>query len=231
MSEKTATIIGSTGMTGSLLLEYLLQDPDYDYVRILVRRPVPITHEKLEVKLVNFNDTESFKLALDGSDVVFGCIGTTNKNVHGNKQLYWKIDHDITVNACQLAMETGCKKMVFISAIGSNPRSKNFYIRLKGKIEEDVIATGMPHIHIMQPGMLTGIRKEHRPFENTMQKIMKQLSKIMGGSLSKYKSIDSADVAKAMIVAASKNETGVFRHTYTAMKELADQFIMHPHRE
>jgi uncharacterized protein YbjT (DUF2867 family) len=98
----TATIIGSTGLIGSYLLEELLMDDNFDTVRILIRRPVELTHPKLEKKLVDFTDAESFRLALEGSDVVFCAIGTTQKKVKGNKAAYRKVDYDIPVNAARL---------------------------------------------------------------------------------------------------------------------------------
>ena len=71
MSEKIATIIGATGMIGNYLLDEILADDYFDTARVIVRKPYEKKHPKLEVKLVDFSDTESLKLALDGSDAVF----------------------------------------------------------------------------------------------------------------------------------------------------------------
>lgn len=221
MSERTASILGSTGMIGSYLLEQLLKDDSFDYVRILVRRPTNFTHEKLEVKLVNFDDLESVKLALDGSDIVFSCIGTTNKNVGGDKKLYWKIDHDIPVNACRLAQETGCEKFIMVSSLGANREASNFYLKLKGQTEQDVIATGMPEIHIMRPGMLLGERHEKRPMEKTLQSLTRMFSKLLFGSARRFKAIQGMDVAKAMITAGKKNKKGIHIYQYDQLMEMA----------
>lgn len=201
-----------------------MQDNYYDFVRILVRRPVPVTNDRLEVKLVNFDDLESVKLAIDGSDVVFSCIGTTNKNVRGNKKLYWKIDHDIPVNACRLALETGCGKFIMVSSIGADADSSNFYLKLKGQTEKDVIDTGMPEVHIMRPGMLLGERKEKRPLEKVMQGLMKPVSRIFFGNARRFRAIEGRDVAKAMIVAAKSNANGVHIYSYDQLMELAEQY-------
>ncbi len=221
MTKKTATIIGSTGMIGSLLLKLLLEDDYYDIVRILVRKPITITHKKLDVKLVNFDDFEWLKLSLEGTDAVFSCIGTTQKNVKGDKELYWKIDHDIPVKVCKIAKETGCKKFILVSSVGANSSSKNFYLNLKGKSEEDIIATGMEQIHIMQPSMLLGKRNESRPLEFFAQKTMRPISKIMIGSMEKYRAIEGINLAKAMVMASKKTAEGTFRYTYKEMMELA----------
>ncbi|MFV0607475.1 MAG: NAD(P)H-binding protein, partial [Niabella sp.] len=214
MNNRTATIIGSTGMIGSYLQAQLLLDNDYDYVRILVRRPMPVTMDKLEVKLVNFSEPESVMLAIDGSDVVFSCIGTTTKNVNGNKSLYWKIDHDIPVNACKYALETGCKKFIIVSSAGANEHSHNFYLKMKGQTEKDLIATGIPELHIMRPGLLLGNRKEKRPMEKFMQGLMKYTSGLMLGGARKYRAVKGGDLAKAMIAASKVNQPGVHIYHY-----------------
>lgn len=220
MSEKTATILGSTGMIGTLLTKELLHDSYYDYVRVLVRKPEPIINERYEVKLVDFNDIESLKLALDGSDVVFSCIGGTMKNVLGNKAEYWKIDHDIPVNACRLAKETGCEKFVYVSAIGANANSKIFYTKMKGQTQKDIIAVGMRSVHIMEPSVLLGKRKENRRLEKILQPLMKPLSSILPKSLKKYAAIEGLDVAKAMAAAGKLNNAGVFVYRYNEMMRL-----------
>ena len=108
MGEKIATIIGSTGMIGNYLLEVLLEDNYFDIVRVVVRRPYKKINPKMEVKLVDFHDAESFKLALEGSDTIFCCIGTTQKNVKGDNDLYRKIDFDIPLKAARFGKEIGC---------------------------------------------------------------------------------------------------------------------------
>jgi uncharacterized protein YbjT (DUF2867 family) len=77
MSTKTATIAGATGLIGNELLQQLLDDPDYDIVRILIRRPLAIEHPKLEKRLVDFDDGDSLLIALTDTDVLFCAVGTT----------------------------------------------------------------------------------------------------------------------------------------------------------
>ena len=60
----TATLIGATGLIGNYLLDELLQDDYFDTVKILIRRPLEFSHPKLEKHLVDFNDGDSFLVAL-----------------------------------------------------------------------------------------------------------------------------------------------------------------------
>lgn len=196
-----ATVIGATGLIGSYLLELLLKDDRFDSVRVLVRRPFEPDHPKLEKKLVDFTDAESFRLALEGSDLVFCSIGTTQKKVKGDKEAYRKIDYDITVNAARFCKLNGYETFVFVSSVGANSKSNNFYLKLKGEIEDAVRAVGLRHVHIMQPSLLLGDRKESRLGEKIAQWVMPVISFLIP---KKYRPIHARKVAEMMINAAKK---------------------------
>lgn len=221
MGKKTAAIIGSGGLIGSHVLEELIHDPEYGTVKTLVRWPSEPVHAKQEVKLVDFSDAESLLLALTNVEVVFCAIGTTLKKMGGDKKRYWQIDHDIPLRVCRMAQETGCRKMVLVSAVGANSNSRNFYLQLKGQTEEDLIATGIPILHIFQPSLLLGHREEKRRLEAISQRIMKPASALLSGSWTKYKAIDANDVARAMIAAARQEQPGVYRYTFNEIQALA----------
>lgn len=220
MSEKTATILGATGMTGNYLLGILLKDPYFDTVRVIVRRPYPKSDPKMEVKLVDFNDAESFKLALEGTDALFCCIGTTRAKVKGDLALYRKIDYDIPVKAARFCKEVGCEKYIIMSSIGANSRKGNFYLKLKGEVEDALQTSGLAIVHIMNPSMLLGDRKEQRPGERIAQSSMRLVSGLLMGSWRKYRAIHAKTVAAAMANVAKKEEKGFFRYTYDAIVEL-----------
>ncbi len=221
MQIKTATIIGSSGMTGSYLLNVLSQDKSIETIRLIVRHPVPKRADNVEVKLVDFEDAQAFKNAVAGSDVLFCTIGTTQKNVKGDKALSRKIDYDIPVNAAQYCKETSCEKMIIVSAVGANSKSNNFYLRLKGEMEEAVKASGLQSIHIMQPSMLLGHRNEKRTGEAFFQRLVKALSFLLIGGLQKYTGIPAKQLAQAMVAAAKDNNTGIFTHQYQQIIQLA----------
>ncbi len=210
----TATLIGATGLIGSHLLPLLLEDDYFDTVRVLVRKPFAVAHSKLEVKLVDFSDTESYRLALEGSDVIFCSIGTTQKKVNGDKAAYRKIDYDIPVQAARLGKLCGCETFVMVSAIAANSKSNNFYIKLKGETEDAVKASGIRSIHIMQPSLLLGHREEYRFGERVAQKIMKPLSFLFPA---KWKPVPVNKVAQKMWKVSKENKNGVFSYTYSAI--------------
>lgn len=221
MSEKIAAIIGATGMIGNYLTEELIRDDYFTTIRLIVRRPVEKKDPRIEVALVDFDDAESLKLALENADTVFSCIGTTQKNVEGNTDLYRKIDYEIPLKTARFCQEAGCRKFIFVSSVGANLKSNTFYLRLKGELEKAVQNLNIEMVHIMQPSMLLGERKEKRTGERIFQKIMKPLSGIFSGSFRKFRAIHGRTVAKAMLHAAKLDQPGFFRHRYDEIELLA----------
>jgi uncharacterized protein YbjT (DUF2867 family) len=213
----TATLIGVTGLIGSQLYELLKQDKGFDTIRLIVRRPFTKDDARTEVKLVDFSDGESLQLAIDGSDVVFCTVGTTQKKVKGDKEAYRKIDYDIPVKAAQFCKMAGCKTFVLVSSVGANSKSKTFYLKLKGEVEEAVKTVGVKSVHIMQPSMLLGERKEFRLGEKIGKIFMTGLSFLLP---SKYKPIQANKVAIAMLNAAKENNEGFFVYEYDGIRKL-----------
>jgi uncharacterized protein YbjT (DUF2867 family) len=213
----TATLIGATGLIGGYLLDELLKDDSFDSVRILIRRPLALTHPKLEMKLVDFADAESFRLALEGSEVVFCAVGTTQKKVKGDKTAYRKVDYDMPVNAARFCKMTGCEKFVLVSSVGASSKSNNFYLKLKGEVEDAVKAVGLRSVHIVRPSMLLGERKEFRLGERIGKSLMKIFSFLIP---SKYKPVHARVVARAMVVLAKIGKEGSNSYEFAVIKKL-----------
>jgi uncharacterized protein YbjT (DUF2867 family) len=220
MHDAIAIVIGATGQTGEKLTEQLLKDNAFQKVRVLARKPIAQTQLKLESVIVNFSNLPELKKAIGKGDIIFSCIGTTMKSVKGDKGLYRNIDFDINVNTAKLGYENGFTRFVLMSAVGANPASSNFYLRLKGETEEAIAAIPFESVHIMQPSMLLGKRKEKRAGEQIAKTLSKALSFLFTGRLKKYKPIESATVAEAMIAASKLPTKGVHRDGYAEMINL-----------
>jgi uncharacterized protein YbjT (DUF2867 family) len=219
---QTATIIGSTGLIGSHLLDLLLLDETIVSVRILVRRPVHISHSKLVVKVIDFADPEALREGVRGSGSVFCAIGTTNAKVKGDKTAYRKVDFDIPVNAARFCAETDVPAFLLVSSVGADSRSGNFYLRLKGEAEDAVRAFDIPSISIFRPSMLLGRRSESRPLESIAQAVSRPLSFLFP---SKYKPIRAHDVARAMVAASKDPVKGVRGLHYGEMKLIVEYLL------
>lgn len=214
MNELTAVVVGASGLTGSYVVEELLKDEAFGLVRILLRRPVQLIHNKLQQEIVNFNDINDYTQKFGQGDIIFCCAGTTQKKVKGDKAAYEKIDFDIPVNAARIGIAKSYKKFLVVSSVGANEHASNFYLKLKGKTENAISKFEYESICFFRPSVLLGERKELRRGEKILQNGMKVLSLLLFGSLKKYRGINAADVARAMVKESKQNNPGVHYFEY-----------------
>lgn len=216
---KTAIITGASGLIGSKLLTMLLHNKEYDKVVSLGRKKLKIKHAKLTQQVVDFEDPETYELYMQG-DVFFCCLGTTQKQTP-DKNSYYKIDHDFPVSLANSASKVGIQQFHFISAIGANRSSSNFYLKTKGETEDDLKKAGLACLIIYQPSLLTGRRKKQRFGERMAAIIMKVINPFLMGGLKKYRSIAAFTVAKAMLNQSLKEKKGVSVYTTNQIKQRA----------
>lgn len=211
MRNKTATLIGATGLIGSQLLGLLQDDSAFSEIKILVRRPIKIDNPKVKVSIIDFSDEESFQSEISGSSVVFCAVGTTNKKTKGDKNEYRKIDYNIPVTAAKLSLETGCKHFVLVSSYGANSKSNNFYTKLKGEVEDTLSSLNIPSLSIFRPSLLLGKRQEFRFGEIIATLLMNPLSFLLP---TKIRPIKAYDVAKSMLEASKADTKGTKIYHY-----------------
>ena len=218
-----AILIGGGGLTGGLLLQQLLADPVFTGIRSISRKPLGIQHPRLEEIIINFEEDTAFRNAVDFADVLFCCVGTTQKEVKGDKKAYRKVDFDIPVKAARLAAEKNMGKYLLVSAVGANSASTNFYLRLKGETESAVLSQPITSIYIMRPSILLGQRQESRPAELLGKAVMRFFSLFLFGGARRYKAISAWDVAASMIAGSKQTSPGRFICEYDNMMQLARQ--------
>lgn len=197
--KKTAIILGATGLTGGLLLDELLQDPQYKKVKLFSRSSVEKDHPKLEEHLVDLLDMESFASDFYG-EVVFCCIGTTKAKTP-DKARYKNIDYGIPVNAAKLAKQNKIPVFMVISALGADPNSNVFYNKIKGKMQTEVLKCKIEETYILQPSLISGQRDEKRFGEDLANGLMKVFGFLVP---KKYKRISASTIAKAMQIIADQ---------------------------
>ena len=199
---KTAIIIGATGLVGGHLTQKLLHDGRYKLVKIFVRKSSSIAHAKLEEHVVDFDKLETWKHDISG-DELYSAMGTTIKKA-GSKEVQYKIDFTYQYEFAKAASENGVGKYLLVSSAGANSKSSNFYLRMKGELDEKVSELPFKQICIFRPSILAGERKEKRTGEAIGISAIKFLSQIIP-PLGKYRPIEGETVAEAMIKAANQN--------------------------
>ena len=199
-----ALVIGATGAVGKDLVQQLIEDSSVERVDIFVRREVKSPSAKLVAHVVDFDRPETWADQLRG-DVLFSCLGTTIKAA-GSQEAQWKVDYTYQYEAAKAAKANGVPTFVLVSAIGANPKSKVFYTRMKGELDDAVQKLGFEGCFILRPPSL--IRKGNDRFgEKAGIVAIRAFNAI--GLMRNYTPMPTEAVAAAMIRLAKSGRKGI----------------------
>lgn len=194
MNKKQVLLLGATGLVGSNVLRELIASDLVGDVTVVVRKPLAISSSKLIQVVTDFSDWSALD-ALPSVDALFCCIGTTRKKTPDLVQ-YKAIDYGITMEVARRAKQLGCKQIHLISSVGANAKSSNFYLKIKGEIEEEIQTLGFETWLIYRPSMLIGARNESRPAEKIGQILTPVFDFFTFGG--NYHSIRATNLAQCM---------------------------------
>ena len=159
----TANVIGATGLVGRQLVTDLLDHPDFETIRIFVRKASEMRHPKIEEQIIDFNMPETWRHLVQG-DVLFSTLGTTIKTAR-TKENQYRVDYIYQYEFARAAAENGVNSYILISSIGANAKSSVFYSRMKGELEEAVAKLNFKKLIVIRPSILDGNRREKRAGE------------------------------------------------------------------
>ena len=199
-----ALVIGATGAVGKDLVQQLLADDAVERVDVFVRREIKTQSAKLVTHVVDFDQPELWADKLKG-DVLFSCLGTTMRAA-GSQQAQWKVDYTYQYQAAKTARTNGVKTLVLVSSVGASSKSKVFYSRMKGALDDAVQELGFEGCFILRPPSL--IRKgSDRVGETVSVAVLKGLNAV--GLLRSWAPMPTEAVAASMIRLAESGRKGV----------------------
>ena len=196
---RIALLAGATGLVGRALLPLLLQHPAYARVHVLLRRSASgiEAHPHLQSHIVDFKRLG----ALPKADDVYIALGTTIK-VAGSEAAFRQVDFDFVVETARAARAAGAQRLAVVSALGADARSRVFYNRVKGEMQDAVAQLGYDNVTLAQPSLLIGDRAAlGQPVRAGEVWATRLLGPVMGLVPSSVRPIAARDVAMALLEA------------------------------
>jgi uncharacterized protein YbjT (DUF2867 family) len=215
---RSAVLLGATGLVGGFCLRALVDSPQYTRVMLFGRRQMPpVTRAKVSQRV-----TDLATLSADdfrGAQDIFIALGTTIRKA-GSQAEFRRIDRDLPLHLASESAKAGAEQLVMVSSVGADPRSRNFYLRTKGELEQEVAKLPFRAIHILRPSLLIGKRQEFRLGEAVAMWIAPALDLLTLGPLRRYHSAKAERVGKAMAGAAAQDSTGTHIYEYDEIVRL-----------
>ncbi|MFM5918483.1 MAG: NAD(P)H-binding protein [Novosphingobium sp.] len=215
-------LVGASGMIGSSLIRLAVGRPDLRIVAVARREfklPAGARMEVLLADPANWDDA----IAASGADVLVSALGTTWKKSGKDEAAFRAVDEDLVLACARAAKAANMRQMIAISSVGADPAAKNFYLRVKGEVEQKLGKLGLPRLDIIRPGLLRGQRGELRPGERIAMIASPLVDLALHGEYAKYRSIKADVVARAIVGLTREKMAGRFVFEHDAILRAASR--------
>jgi uncharacterized protein YbjT (DUF2867 family) len=202
-------LIGATGLVGRLLLPRLAEAGHE--VHAVQRRAAAGASDGITVHI---GPAEAWPERVAGiaPEAAVSALGTTMRKA-GSEAAFAAVDRDMVLAVAAAARAAGASRFATVSSVGADPASRNFYLRLKGEVEEELRALAFRRLDIFRPGLLRGPRGNDRRLGERIGVAMSPLVNLaLRGPLGRYAAIDAAQVASAISSSMANAAPGVFVH-------------------
>lgn len=210
-------IVGATGLVGNAVIAALGDRR----VTVVARRAVEglaLHHTEIIAPSERWPDV----IATEKPAVLICCLGTTIRQA-GSQTAFRAVDHDLILAAARGARRGGTPHMIVVSSVGASAKAGNFYLRTKGETEDGLRALGFDRLDLIRPGLLLGNRRGPPRLGEGLATIAAPLADaLLHGAFRRYRSIQGATVAAAIVKLTELNGSGVHIHENDAIRALAD---------
>lgn len=205
MTARSIALFGATGLVGRECLKLLLERSEYARILVYVRRELtleltPAQQSRVQVQVIDFERLASYP-DLCAADQIVCATGTTIRKA-GSQQAFRRVDFTYPLELARLGRERGAQHFLLVSSLGASARSSVFYSRVKGELEDAVLALPYRAHTILRPSLLLGDREEFRLGE----KVAERLSFL---APRRYRPVHVRDVARALVSVAAADVAGV----------------------
>lgn len=213
-------IIGATGLVGRSIIGQAVGRED---VRLLAiaRRELKLPAGAAMEMVVADPDRWGDVIRRVKPQVLINTLGTTMKKA-GSEDAFRAVDQHLVLQAAQAAIDCGVTRLISVSSIGADAYSKNFYLKVKGEVERDLMKLGFSRVDIFRPGLLRGAREDDpRVAERAGMMISPIADLLMHGKYRKYRSIAAENIARAGLALSMRKASGKFIHEHDAIMRAA----------
>lgn len=197
-------LLGSTGLVGSLLVQELKNNEE-TFLAINRRKVDYLSDDEQVVidEIDNFNFFDAGKSYISlGYPLKWNELIFMKKET---KKLFYKVDFELILNLAKKLKKNGCHTLAIVSAVGANKLSNNYYLSIKGKLEEELLKMGFSKLIFARPGHLLGKREKPKDFGTHLIELFGKISDpFLIGKLKKFRNIQAKMVAELLIKVSSE---------------------------
>lgn len=203
-------MLGASGAVGGQVVETLLKQKNIAKLTILGRTPLPNLSSNqiiIEQKSVNIFEVNSYELLLPNHAVAICTLGVGEPSKM-EKAEFISIDKTAVLDFAKACKNAGIMHFELLSSVGSNAKSKSFYLRIKGELIEALEALQFARLSIFQPSMIITPTNRYGFTQAIVLKVWPKLKTLLQGSARKYRGVNVDTLGKALALNIFTDKAG-----------------------
>lgn len=203
-----AVLIGATGAVGRNVLDAVLHSPHFAAATTLGRRTLPAgdplaASMKLTQHAVDLFAPDSYSGLIAGHDVAFCTLGVGEPSKLPQSEVR-RIEVDCVLAFARVCRQQGVRHFTLMTSVGSDKKSRIFYLRIKGELEQGVADLGFTRCTLVRPSMLITRHNRYGVSQGLLLSVWPHLDFALLGPLRRYRGIRVEDLGQAMVKNAER---------------------------
>lgn len=202
MSQSLSVVmLGASGAVGSNVVSTLLRMPELKRLTLLGRREMalPASSGKAVIKqhVVNIESPDTYAEFVGGHDSAVCTLGVGQPSKM-SKAEFVHIDKDVVIAFATICKQNGVRHFELLCAVGADSKSRSFYLRIKGELEDALVALNFERLSLFQPSMILTPTNRYGIQQALTLTFWPMLSPLLFGPLRKFRGVRVETLGAAM---------------------------------
>ncbi len=191
-------MLGATGAVGGHAASTCVQMPDVARLTLLGRRPAAmIKGEKVAQHIADVAHPSTYTAQLPGHDAAICTLGIGQPS-KASREEFVRIDKTAALDFAAACRRAGVRHFQLLGSVGTDPRSRSFYLRTKGELEEGLRSLGFERLSLFRPSMILTPTNRYGLSQAVALAVWPLLTPMLIGSLRKFRGIEVARLGRAI---------------------------------
>lgn len=195
-------MVGATGAVGNHAARTLASMRAVARLTVLGRRLAPGLEAPLESSTVvqhqvDVLDPRSYDGLLSGHQAAVCCLGVGEPSKISREE-FLRIDKEAVLDFATACKGAGVRHFELLSSVGVDSKSRYFYLRAKGELEDALRALSFERLSLFHPSMILTPENRYGISQAVMLAVWPKLKPLLGGGLRKYRGIAVERLGSAM---------------------------------
>jgi uncharacterized protein YbjT (DUF2867 family) len=194
----SVVMIGATGAVGGHAARTLAAMPEVGRLTLLGRRPVEgLAGAAVVQHVVDVMDPSTYAALLPGHAAAVCTLGVGQPSKVSRDE-FVNVDKTAALHFASACRASGIRHFSLLCSVGANANSGNFYLRIKGELEDGLRALGFDRLSLFEPSMILTPVNRYGWSHGLLLTVAPWLNPLLVGPLRKFRGVRVEVLGKAI---------------------------------